>query len=138
MENTPARTPACAVTDDQLARELSFIEAFRLTSFDAWIASLVSAIDATKQSDLQGTLREALVARLAPYHAWHQHIPFPTIPPGTLDQGPITIGHQLANGAPVTLGTELQHLLIYAPTGGGKSHFLAHILRAILEQSCLT
>jgi Cdc6-like AAA superfamily ATPase len=125
------RIPAPLVTNQQLERELSFIKEYDLARVDRWIASLATTIDPAPTTTLQQKLCAALVARLAPYHAWHDAVPFPTL--DGLNRGGIPVGVQFANQAPVTLGPELEHILVYGPTGSGKSHLLAHLLRAVLD-----
>ena len=126
----PERTPAPLVTDDALRRELRFAEEYQITRYDRWIASLLASINPDEHSTLQDKLRASLVARLAPYHAWHDKIPFVTL--DNLNRGGITLGAQFSNHSPITLGKELEHVLVYGPTGSGKSHLLAHLLLAVL------
>lgn len=125
------RTPATLVSDEQLRRELSFAEEYDLSRYDRWVASLVQTIGSAPHAVAHQRLRAALVARLQPYHAWHEAVPFATL--DGLDRGGLRLGAQLADQSPVTLGRELEHVLVYGPTGTGKSHLLAHLLRSVLE-----
>jgi len=119
------------VTDQQLAAELRFAQAFDLCRCDPWVKSLVETIAARPGRSVDARLRDALIARLVPYHAWHDEVPFVNV--DGVNRAGILIGEQLSDHAPVTLGAELEHLLVYGPTGSGKSHLLAHLILAVLE-----
>jgi hypothetical protein len=110
-----------------------FCEDFHLFEHEPSLAFGLDVINVDHPDEIDGWLFTEWLARVETFRAFHDEVPFPTVPEGLLDQGTITIGRQLANGAPVTLGAEVQHRLIYAPTGGGKSNFLAHIIRDCLE-----
>jgi Cdc6-like AAA superfamily ATPase len=126
----PDRILAPLVTDDVLRRELCFAEEYQVARYDRWIASLLASIRPDEHSALQDKLRASLVARLAPYHAWHEKIPFVTL--HNIDRGGTHLGAQFSNHSPVTLGNELEHVVVYGPTGSGKSHLLAHLLHSVL------
>lgn len=129
----PTRTPPPLVTDDQLHRELAFIDEYEIDHHDRWIKTLLDTLKATEHRPTQDKFRAALVARLAPYHAWHDKVPFTTVE--GLDRGGIRLGEQFSDHSPVTLGAELEHILIYGPTGSGKSALVAHLIKAILENA---
>ena len=125
------RTFEPLVTDELLRRELRFAEEYQIARCDRWISSLLATINPDEHSPLQDKLRSSLVARLAPYHAWHDKIPFLTL--DHLDRHGIHLGTQFSNQQPITLGAELEHVLVYGPTGSGKSHLLAHLLLSALQ-----
>lgn len=116
-----------------LKEAVEFCKGFHIFDHEPALAFGLEVINVENPDEIDVWLFTEWLARVETFRAFHEEVPFPTAPAGVLDQGTIAIGRQLANSSPVTLGRELQHLLIYAPTGGGKSHFLAHILRAMLE-----
>src|SRR5262249_11807293 len=117
LDHASARPLAPLVTDEQLRRELQFMNEYALDRCDRWINTLATSINPVEHSPLQDKLRAALVARLAPYHAWHDKIPFVTL--DNLDRGGLPLGKQFSNAAPLTLSNELEHVLVYGPTGSG-------------------
>lgn len=102
MVDAPS-TPAHLVDDALLERELVFADDFSLLTHDRWLAQLATSIQLGGSAGLQQRLRHAFVERLKPYHDWHdKHAPFPVVPRGSIDTGPVTIGKQV-DGTAVTL-----------------------------------
>jgi Cdc6-like AAA superfamily ATPase len=123
--------PVPALLDPELERARRFIADYRLAVHDVRLQRLVTALDSVRDPGAYQRLRQLLLDALAPYQGWHEQVPFVTV--DGLARGGIPLGEQFSNHMPVTLGAELEHVLVYGPTGSGKSHLLAHLLRAVLE-----
>jgi hypothetical protein len=72
--------------------------------------------------------------RIRPYLEFHREHPYRVMPPDATN-GPLTIGVQRANGAPIRRRLEhfAQHLGIFAATGFGKTTLIASILPQLLN-----
>jgi hypothetical protein len=72
--------------------------------------------------------------RIRPYLEFHREHPYRVMPPDATS-GPLTIGVQRANGAPIRRRLEhfAQHLGIFAATGFGKTTLVASILPQLLN-----
>ena len=118
------------LSDPELERARRFIADFRLDAHDVRLQQLLVALGSVRDQSAYQRLRQLLLGALVPYQAWHEAVPFVTVT--GLARGGILMGEQFSNHAPVTLGGELEHVLVYGPTGSGKSHLLAHLLLAVL------
>jgi len=119
------------LTDPELERAKRFIADFRLAEHDVRLERLQTALASIRDQGAYQRLRQLLLDALVPYQAWHEAVPFVTV--DGLARGGMPLGKQFSNHAPITLGTELEHVLVYGPTGSGKSHLLAHLLLAVLR-----
>jgi energy-coupling factor transporter ATP-binding protein EcfA2 len=120
------------VTDEELRRELQFVQDFRIAEASPTIAGLVRAINPHEHDDRQEHLRHELVRSLAAFHAWHERVPF--APVSTRMSGQYVLGYDYTTNLPITLSdSETQHVLINGPTGSGKSHLVARLLHPILD-----
>src|SRR5205814_7007619 len=63
------------VTDEELKRELQFVQDFRIAEASPTIAGLVRAITPHEHDDRQEHLRRELVRELTAFHAWHERVP---------------------------------------------------------------
>jgi hypothetical protein len=126
----PEGTLPALLNDPELQQALRFIADFRLDAHDVRLAQLLTALCSVRDEGAYQRLRQLLLGALVPYQAWHEAVPFVTVE--GLARGGIPLGEQFSNHAPITLGTELEHVLVYGPTGSGKSALAAHLLRSIL------
>jgi len=119
------------LNDPELQQALGFIADFRLDAHDVRLAQLLAALGSVRDQGTYQRLRQLLLDALVPYRAWHEAVPFVTV--DGLARDGLPLGKQFSNQAPITLGAELEHVLVYGPTGRGKSHLLAHLLLAVLR-----
>jgi DNA segregation ATPase FtsK/SpoIIIE-like protein len=113
-----------------LERAKRFIADFRLDVHDVRLAQLLAALASVRDQAAYQRLRQLLLDALVPYAQFHEQFPFVTV--HGLARGGVQFGEQFSDHTPVTLGVELEHVLVYGPTGSGKSHLLAHLLLAVL------
>jgi hypothetical protein len=130
QKGDPQGTLPTLLSDPELERARRFIADFRLDAHDVRLAQLLAALGSVRDQGAYQRLRQLLLGALVPYQAWHDAVPFVTV--DGLARGGIPLGVQFSNHTPITLGTELEHVLVYGPTGSGKSHLLAHLLLAVL------
>lgn len=120
------------VTDEELKRELQFVQDFRIAEANPTIAGLVRAITPHEHDDRQEHLRRELVRELTGFHAWHERVPFAAV--SSRMTGQCVLGYDYTTNLPITLSdSETQHVLVNGPTGSGKSHLIAHSLHRMLE-----
>jgi len=120
------------VTDEELKRELQFVQDFRIAEASPTIAGLVRAITPAAHDDRQEYLRRELARELTAFHALHERVPF--APVSTRMTGQCVLGYDYTTNLPITLSdSETQHVLVNGPTGSGKSHLIAHTLHRMLE-----
>ncbi len=125
------RSVQTLLNDPELERAKRFIEEYRLAEHDVRLAQLLAALASVRDHGAYQRLRQLLLDALVPYRAWHEAVPFVTV--DGLARDGLPLGKQFSNQAPITLGAELEHVLVYGPTGSGKSHLLAHLLLAVLR-----
>jgi hypothetical protein len=120
------------VTDEELQRELRFVQDFHIAEASPTIAGLVRAINPAEHSDRQEHLRRELARELTAFHAWHERVPF--APVSQRMTGQCVLGYDYTTNFPITLSDgEPQHVLVNGPTGSGKSHLIAHPVHRILD-----
>lgn len=115
-------------------RLVRFIEDYQLARHKPQLAALAKSINVTNPTSIDVHLFASLRAGIAPFELFHREHPFVIAPPGILDQGDLVAGYQVPDGLPFRLRSDrVEHVLVVAPTGAGKSHFLSHLIAAVLE-----
>jgi Helicase HerA, central domain len=105
-----------------------------LERHDPLLASTLAAIDPDHPAAGDAIALQIARDRIRSYLEFHREHPYRVMPPDAT-QGPLTIGVQRANGAPIRRQLEhfAQHLGIFAATGFGKTTLIASLLPQLLD-----